>query len=172
MRGSGIWLKHLNSSGWNTNGTQRFYFRPKNERSPFPKEWRMPAQPPHHPAFLSAYAKAWDLWVLMQDGEAVQDPVYAGSLAEAAVGYKASHAFGLLAEITRQRYRAMLENTVDSYGKAQVKHIQRKHVQKDLSRFDGHAQINQLKMWRSLLNILLCNMRLTLTPLIISRELP
>jgi len=164
MRGSGIWLKHLNSSGWNTNGTERFYFRPKKERSPFPKEWRMPAQPPHHPAFLSAYAKAWDLWVAMQDGEVVKDPVYAGSLAEAAVGYKGSHAFGLLAEITRQRYRAMLENTVDLYGKAQVEQVQRKHVQKDLSRFDGHAQINHLKMWRSFAKYFVVQYALDLDP--------
>ena len=148
MRGSGIWLKHLNSSGWNTNGTERFYFRPKHERSPFPKEWRMPAEPPHHPAFLSAYAKAWDLWVAMRDGEVVQDPVYAGSLAEAAVGYKASHAFSLYAVRTRNQRQAKLEGMIDLYGKAPVAQLEEKHVQKDLSRFTGHAQIGHLKMWR------------------------
>ena len=149
MRGRGIWLKHLNSSGWNTNGTERFYFRPKHERSPFPAEWRMPAHPPHHPAFLSAYAKAWDLWVAMQDGEVVQDPVYAGSLAEAAVAYKSSHALTLISAKTRDRYRKMLENTIDLYGKAQVAQVERRHVQKDLSRFSGHSHNHHLKMWRS-----------------------
>ena len=149
MRGSGVWLRHLNPAGWHKNGTERFYFRPKNERSPFPPEWRMPAQPPHHPAFLSAYAKAWDLWVLMQDGEVVQDQVYAGSLAEAAVGYKASHAFGLLAPATRKIRRTRLEGMVDLYGKAPVAQLRQEHVRKDLSRFDGHSQITQLKMWRA-----------------------
>ena len=148
MRGSGVWLRHLNPAGWHKNGTERFYFRPKHERSPFPKEWRMPAEPPHHPAFLSAYAKAWDLWVLMQDGEVVQDPVYAGSLAEAAVGYKASQVFGLLAQSTRKKRRTMLEKTITLYGKAPVAQLERRHVLKDLSVFDGHNQRDQLKMWK------------------------
>lgn len=150
MRGHGMWLKHLNSSGLHKNGTERFYFRPKGERAPFPIAWRMPACAAHQPAFLSAYAKAWDLWVAMQDGDVVlHEPTYAGSLAEAAVGYKASHAFGLLATATRRVRRNRLEGMIDLAGRAPVAQLRQEHVQKDLSRFDGHAQRSHLKMWRA-----------------------
>jgi integrase len=37
---------------------------------------------------------------------------------------------------------------IDLYGAAQVAGLQAAHVNKDLSRFDGHAQRNHLKMWR------------------------
>ena len=148
MRGSGIWLKHLNPAGWHKNGTERFYFRPKGERSPFPPEWKMPAHAPHHPAFLSAYAKAFDLYATMQAGEVVHEPAYEGSLAHAAVMYKGSVAFSLLDIKTRARRRLGLEGTVDLYGKASVTQLERRHILKDLSRFDGHPQRNQLKMWR------------------------
>jgi len=148
MRRSGIWLKHLNPAGWHKNGTERFYFRPKGERSPFPPEWKMPAHAPHHPAFLSAYAKAFDIYATMQAGEVVHEPAYEGSLAHAAVEYKASVAFNLLDQTTRARRRKRLESTVDLYGKASVAQLERRHILKDLSRFDGHPQRNHLKMWR------------------------
>ena len=71
-----------------------------------------------------------------------------GSLAEAAARYKASHGFSLLAPATRSVRRKRLEGMIDLYGAAQVSGLQQQHVNKDLSRFDGHAQRNHLKMWR------------------------
>ena len=164
MRGSGIWLKHLNPAGWHKNGTERFYFRPKGERSPFPPEWKMPAHAPHHPAFLSAYAKAFDLYATMQAGEVVHEPAYEGSLAHAAVMYKGSVAFGLLDVTTRKSRQKSLEGTVDLYGKASVAQIERRHILKDLSRFDGHPQRNHLKMWRHFAKWLVVNYNFEVDP--------
>ena len=164
MRGSGIWLKHLNPAGWHKNGTERFYFRPKGERSPFPPEWKMPAHAPHHPAFLSAYAKAFDLYATMQAGEVVHEPAYEGSLAHAAVMYKGSVAFGLLDVTTRRSRQKSLEGTVDLYGKAAVCQLERRHILKDLSRFDGHPQRNHLKMWRHFAKWLVVNYNFEVDP--------
>ena len=164
MRGSGIWLKHLNPAGWHRNGTERFYFRPKSARSPFPPEWRMPAHAPHHPAFLSAYAKAFDLYATMQAGEVVHEPAYEGSLAHAAVQYKASHSFGLLDIKTKASRRIKLDGTVDLYGKAAVAQLERRHILKDLSRYDGHTQRVHLKMWRHFAKWLVINYSLEADP--------
>jgi len=110
----------------------------------------MPAVPLRSSTFLQSYAEALTLWNTMQ-----QDPtctghtqVAPGSLAEAAAMYKASHGFSLLAPATRSVRRKRLEGMIDLYGAAQVAGLQATHVNKDLSRFDGHAQRNHLKMWR------------------------
>jgi len=110
----------------------------------------MPAVPLRSSTFLQSYAEALTLWNTMQ-----QDPactghtgVAPGSLAEAAAAYKASHGFSLLAPATRSVRRKRLEGMIDLYGAAQVAGLQAAHVNKDLSRFDGHAQRNHLKMWR------------------------
>ena len=145
-----VWYRHLNRSGQHKNGHDRYYFRPKQFRGALPAEWKMPAVPLRSSTFLQGYAEALTLWNTMQ-----QDPtctgrtgVAPGSLAEAAAGYKASHGFSLLAPATRSVRRKRLEGMIDLYGAAQVAGLQQQHVNKDLSRFDGHAQRNHLKMWR------------------------
>ena len=146
----GVWYRHLNRSGQHKNGHDRYYFRPKQFRGALPAEWKMPAVPLRSSSFLQGYAEALTLWNTMQ-----QDPtctgrtgVAPGSLAEAAAGYKASHGFSLLAPATRSVRRKRLEGMINLYGAAQVAGLQAAHVNKDLSRFDGHAQRNHLKMWR------------------------
>ena len=146
----GVWYRHLNRSGQHKNGHDRYYFRPKQFRGALPAAWKMPAVPLRSSTFLQSYAEALTLWNQMQ-----QDPtctghtgVAPGSLAEAAAGYKASHGFSLLAPATRSVRRKRLEGMIDLYGAAQVSGLQQQHVNKDLSRFDGHAQRNHLKMWR------------------------
>ena len=146
----GVWYRHLNRSGRHKNGHDRYYFRPKQFRGALPAAWKMPAVPLRSSTFLQGYAEALTLWNQMQ-----QDPtctghtgVAPGSLAEAAAGYKASHGFSLLAPATRSVRRKRLEGMIDLYGAAQVSGLQQQHVNKDLSRFDGHAQRNHLKMWR------------------------
>ena len=124
----------------------------------------MPAHAPHHPAFLSAYAKAFDLYATMQCGEVVHEPAYAGSLAEAAVMYKGSVAFGLLDVTTRKNRQKSLESSVDLYGKAAVAQLERRHILKDLSRFDGHPQRNHLKMWRHFAKWLVVNYNFEVDP--------
>lgn len=145
-----VWYRHLNRSGQHKNGHDRYYFRPKQFRGALPAAWKMPAVPLRSSTFLQGYAEALTLWNTMQ-----QDPtctgrtgVAPGSLAEAAAGYKASHGFSLLAPATRSVRRKRLEGMIDLYGAAQVSGLQQQHVNKDLSRFDGHAQRNHLKMWR------------------------
>mgnify|MGYP001333578624 FL=1 len=145
-----VWYRHLNRSGQHKNGHDRYYFRPKQFRGALPAAWKMPAVPLRSSTFLQGYAEALTLWNQMQ-----QDPtctgrtgVAPGSLAEAAAGYKASHGFSLLAPATRSVRRKRLEGMIDLYGAAQVAGLQQQHVNKDLSRFDGHAQRNHLKMWR------------------------
>lgn len=145
-----VWYRHLNRSGQHKNGHDRYYFRPKQFRGALPAAWKMPAVPLRSSTFLQSYAEALTLWNQMQ-----QDPtctghtgVAPGSLAEAAAGYKASHGFSLLAPATRSVRRKRLEGMIDLYGAAQVSGLQQQHVNKDLSRFDGHAQRNHLKMWR------------------------
>lgn len=145
-----VWYRHLNRSGQHKNGHDRYYFRPKQFRGPLPAAWKMPAVPLRSSTFLQSYAEALTLWNTMQ-----QDPtctgrtsVAPGSLAEAAAAYKASHGFSLLAPATRSVRRNRLEGMIDLYGAAQVAGLQQQHVNKDLSRFDGHAQRNHLKMWR------------------------
>ena len=146
----GVWYRHLNRSGQHKNGHDRYYFRPKQFRGPLPAAWKMPAVPLRSSTFLQSYAEALTLWNTMQ-----QDPtctghtqVAPGSLAEAAAMYKASHGFSLLAPATRSVRRKRLEGMIDLYGAAQVSGLQAAHVNKDLSRFDGHAARNHLKMWR------------------------
>ena len=146
----GVWYKHLNRVGQHKNGHDRYYFRPKQFRGALPAAWKMPAVPLRSSTFLQSYAEALTLWNTMQ-----QDPactghtgVAPGSLAEAAAAYKASHGFSLLAPATRSVRRKRLEGMIDLYGAAQVSGLQATHVNKDLSRFDGHAQRNHLKMWR------------------------
>ena len=145
-----VWYRHLNRSGQHKNGHDRYYFRPKQFRGALPAAWKMPAVPLRSSTFLQGYAEALTLWNQMQ-----QDPtctghtgVAPGSLAEAAARYKASHGFSLLAPATRSVRRKRLEGMIDLYGAAQVAGLQAAHVNKDLSRFDGHAQRNHLKMWR------------------------
>jgi len=46
---------------------------------------------------------------------------------------------------------------VDLYGKAAVCQLERRHILKDLSRFDGHPQRNHLKMWRHFAKWLVVN---------------
>ena len=145
-----VWYRHLNRSGQHKNGHDRYYFRPKQFRGALPAAWKMPAAPLRSSTFLQRYAEALTLWNTMQ-----QDPtctghtgVAPGSLAEAAAMYKASHGFSLLAPATRSVRRKRLEGMIDLYGAAQVAGLQQQHVNKDLSRFNGHAARNHLKMWR------------------------
>ena len=145
-----VWYRHLNRSGQHKNGHDRYYFRPKQFRGALPAAWKMPAVPLRSSTFLQSYAEALTLWNQMQQDPACtgRTGVAPGSLAEAAAGYKASHGFSLLAPATRSVRRKRLEGMIDLYGAAQVAGVQQQHVNKDLSRFDGHAQRNHLKMWR------------------------
>jgi len=100
----------------------------------------------------------------MQAGEVVHEPAYEGSLAHAAVMYKGSVAFGLLDVTTRKSRQKSLEGTVDLYGKAAVCQLERRHILKDLSRFDGHPQRNHLKMWRHFAKWLVVNYNFEVDP--------
>jgi len=146
----GVWYKHLNRVGQHKNGHDRYYFRPKQFRGALPAAWKMPAVPLRSSTFLQSYAEALTLWNQMQQDPACtgRTGVAPGSLAEAAARYKASHGFSLLAPATRSVRRKRLEGMIDLYGAAQVAGLQATHVNKDLSRFDGHAARNHLKMWR------------------------
>lgn len=128
-------LKHLNPSGYFPSGNPRFYYRPKGQMG-IP----MPDLPIDHPEFLKAYAKA--------AGVKPRRPVISGSVASAVFLYKSSDDFKALATGTRATRGRMLDELAELYGSAQVKGLRKEHVDKDLSRFAGHARNNHLKAWR------------------------
>ena len=147
---SDIWYKWLNRSNTrpHKNGHDRYYFRPKGFRGKLPDVWKMPDCHSRDDRFVTAYAAAYNYYLQWLSQDVVEQPAYVGSLAEAAVKYKSSHEFGLLSDAVRSIRRARVELLSDQYGGAQISGLQTKHVQKDLSQFDGHAQRNQLKVWR------------------------
>jgi len=147
---SDIWYKWLNRANTrpHKNGHDRFYFRPKGYRGKLPDVWKMPDCHLRDDRFVTAYAAAYNYYLQWLSQDVVEQPAYVGSLAEAAVKYKSSHEFGLLAVATRSIRRVRLDGVIDLYGTAQVRGLEQKHVKKDLSRFSGHAQRNHLKMWR------------------------
>ena len=147
---SHIWYKWLNRSNTrpHKNGHDRYYFRPKGFRGKLPDVWKMPDCHLGDERFVTAYAAAYNYFLQWLSQDVVEQPAYVGSLAEAAVKYKSSHEFGLLASSTRQNRRKRIDEVIELYGTAQVTGIEQKHLKKDLARFDGHAQRNHLKMWR------------------------
>jgi integrase len=154
---SNIWYKWLNRANTrpHKNGHDRYYFRPKGYRGKLPDVWKMPDCSVRDDRFVTAYAAAYNYYLDWLSQDVVEQPAYVGSLAEAAVKYKSSHEFGLLAPATRSIRRARLDGVIDLYGTAQVCGLEQKHVKKDLSRFSGHAQRNHLKMWRGFAKFLM-----------------
>lgn len=144
-------LKHLNRSGEHASGNPRFYYRPKGE-----KGVAMPDLPMDDPAFLAAYAKA--------AGVTPRAPVVAGHLSAAVALYKAHDDFRMLASGTIAQRRTMLDQVAVLYGHAPVDGLGRVHIEKDLSRFSGHARINHLKMWRGFCAWMMGHYRLTTNP--------
>lgn len=144
-------LKHLNPSGRFASGNTRFYFRPKGK-----KGIRMPDLPMDHPNFLAAYAKA--------AGVTPRAPVRDGSLGAAMQLYKASDSFALLAPGTRAARRPMLDEAMQKYGQGDRNHLAARHIEKDLTRFTGHARNNHLKMWRSLCAWMLDHYHMSINP--------
>lgn len=128
-------LKHLNPSGSFPSGNTRYYYRPKGE-----KGIGLPDLPVDHPEFLAAYAKA--------AGVKPRAPVRDGSLGAAMQLYKASDSFAMLAPGTRASRARMLDDAMQRYGHGDRSGLAEKHIEKDLSRFTGHARNNHLKMWR------------------------
>lgn len=144
-------LKHLNPSGTFASGNTRYYYRPKGQ-----KGVAMPDLPMDHPAFLAAYAKA--------AGVTPRAPVMDGSLSAAVQLYKASDAFALLSAGTRSSRRPMLDQLAQKYGHGRRDGLSAKHIEKDLSRFTGHARNNHLKMWRGFCAWLVDHYRLGVNP--------
>lgn len=128
-------LRHLNPSGTFASGNPRYYYRPKGR-----KGIAMPDLPMDHPQFLAAYAEA--------AGVQPRRPVREGSLAAGLDLYKASDAFAALATGTRDARRRMIDDAAERYGHANRADLRAAHIEKDLSRFNGHARNNRLKMWR------------------------
>ena len=129
-------LQHLNQSGNFKSGNPRFYYRPKGQ-----KGVAMPDLPIDHPGWLAAYAAA--------AGVKPRAPVLTGSIAQAAELYKASTDFKLYSSGTRAVRASRLEGVVEKYGHAKVRDLKAEHIEKDLSRFQGHSRNNHLKMWRA-----------------------
>jgi integrase len=131
-------MKHLNPAGRFPSGNVRFYYRPKGQ-----KGVPMPDLPPDHPDFIAAHAKA------SGSTEPVRVRAGRGSLAFAIYGYLKSDDFLVgLAESTRATRRRMLDEIRERYGHGRVIDVQTKHIEADLSRFNGHARNNHLKAWR------------------------
>jgi site-specific recombinase XerC len=56
----------------------------------------------------------------------------------------------LPAESTRERWRSKCDDIRRKYGVAIVETLSARHIKQDLSKFEGHAANNRLKVWRSL----------------------
>lgn len=139
VRGS-IYLKYLSQSGHWASGNQRLYCRPPSGGS-FP----MPDAAKDDPVFLAAYVAAV--------GEAPKPKPRAfgaGTIGAGVTAYLGSTNYLGMASSTRERWKSRCDDIRLKYGKALLNDLSARHIKSDLSKFDGHASNNRLKVWRSL----------------------
>lgn len=137
---NGVRLKYLSQSGFWPSGNPRWYFKPKSQ-----KAVPMPDLPKDHEKFLQAYVAA--------SGNSLKPEPKSyskGTIGAGVTAYLGSSNFLGLADSTKERWRSRCDDIRARVGTAQLEELTARHIKKDLSRFDGHAANNRLKVWRSL----------------------
>jgi len=133
-------LKYLSQSGHWASGNPRLYCRPPGGGS-----LPMPDAAKDDPAFLAAYVAAI--------GEAPKPKPKTfgpGTIGAGVTAYLGSSNYLSMASSTRERWKSRCDDICLRYGRAALSDLSARHIKADLSRFDGHASNNRLKVWRSL----------------------